>query len=91
MEMEHPTNKRMIKASEFKSKCLKLMDEVADTGEELVITKHGRCVARLVPYREKPKTLFGIDKGKIKILGDIIQPLDVEWELDPLSTMGAGD
>ena len=70
----------MIKASEFKAKCLKLMDEVADNGNEIVITKNGRPVSRLVPYREKPKSLFGIDKGRIKILGDIIEPLDVEWE-----------
>ena len=79
---------RMIKASEFKAKCLKLMDEVADNGNEIVITKNGRPVSRLVPYREKPKSLFGIDKGRIKILGDIIEPLDVEWEA---STGKTGD
>ena len=71
---------RTIKASEFKAKCLKLMDEVADSGHEIVITKNGRPVSRLVPYREKPKSLFGIDKGRIEILGDIIEPLDVVWE-----------
>lgn len=71
---------RTVKASEFKAKCLKLMDEVADSGKEIVITKNGHPVSRLVPYREKPKSLFGIDKGRIKILGDIIEPLDVEWE-----------
>lgn len=54
------------KASEFKAKCLKLMDEVADSGNEIVITKNGQPVSRLVPYREKPKSLFGIDKGRIK-------------------------
>ena len=69
---------RTVKASEFKAKCLKMMDEVADSGDEIVITKHGRPVSRLVPYREKPKSLFGIDKGRIKILGDIIEPLDME-------------
>ena len=71
---------RTIKASEFKAKCLKLMDEVAETGEEIVITKNGRPVSRLAPYREKPKTLFGIDRGKIKVLGDIVAPIDVEWD-----------
>ena len=71
---------RTIKASEFKAKCLKLMDEVADSGHEIVITKNGRPVSRLVPYREKPTSLFGIDKGRIEILGDIIEPLDVVWE-----------
>lgn len=69
-----------IMASEFKAKCLKLMDEVADTGQEIIISKNGRRVARLVPYRKKPESLFGIDAGKIEILGDLIEPLDVEWE-----------
>ena len=80
MSNKQPAGARTIKASEFKAKCLKLMDEVADTGEEIVISKNGRPVARLVPFREKPKNLFGIDKGKIEILGDIVEPLDVEWE-----------
>lgn len=71
-----------IKASEFKAKCLKLMDDVAEGGYEIVITKNGRPVSRLVPYRERPKSLFGIDRGRIEILGDIIGPIDVEWEVD---------
>ena len=71
---------RTIKASEFKAKCLKLMDEVAESGEEIVITKYGRPVSRLTPYRERPASLFGIDRGRIEILGDIIEPLEVEWE-----------
>ena len=71
---------RTMKASEFKAKCLKLMDEVAEQGGQIVITKNGRPVSRLVPYRERPKSLFGIDRGRIEILGDIIEPIDVEWE-----------
>ena len=71
-----------IKASEFKARCLKLMDEVAESGAEIVITKNGRPVSRLVPYRRKPKSLFGIDRGRLEILGDIDGPLDVEWEAE---------
>ena len=37
---------RTIKASEFKANCFKLMDEVAESGEEIVITKNGRPVSR---------------------------------------------
>ena len=69
-----------IRASEFKVKCLELMDEVSETGQEIIISKNGRRVARLVPYGKKPESLFGIDAGKIEILGDLIEPLDVEWE-----------
>ena len=74
------TRVRTIKASEFKARCLNLMNEVAETGAEYVVTKNGRPVSRLVPYRMKPKSLFGIDRGRLEILGDIDEPLDVEWE-----------
>ena len=76
------SNSRTITASEFKAKCLQLMDEVAATAEEIVITKNGRPVSRLMPYREKPKSLFGIDRDIIQIHGDITEPIDVEWEAE---------
>ena len=77
-----PPGARTIKASEFKARCLKLMNEVAETGAEYVITKNGRPVSRLVPCRRKPKSLFGIDRGRLEILGDVDEPLDVEWEAE---------
>lgn len=70
---------REIKASEFKAKCLKLMDEVAASGEELVITKHGRPVAWVVPYRDKPRMTFGRNRESIHITGDIVSPMPAEW------------
>ena len=73
---------RTMKASEFKAKCLQLMDQVADGGGEIVITKRGKPVAKLTSHRERPKTLFGIDRGRLEILGDIISPIDVEWEAE---------
>ena len=73
---------RTMKASEFKAKCLQLMDEVADSGGEVVITKNGKPVSRLVPYRERPKSFFGADRDRMKIVGDIISPIDVEWEAE---------
>ena len=79
------TKSREIPAGEFKAKCLKLMDEVAATGEELVITKRGKPVARLVPAKEERRSLLGCTKGSIKILGDIIEPaLDPGWEQEML-------
>ena len=77
-----PSGVRTIKASEFKAKCLKLMDEVAESGGEIVITKNGRPVSRLVPYRARPESLFGIDRGRFEIIGDIVEPVDVEWEAE---------
>ena len=75
--MKHAT----IKASEFKAKCLQLMDEVNISGEEIVITKNGIPVSRLVPFREKPPTLFAAHKNKITITGDIISPTGENWEV----------
>jgi prevent-host-death family protein len=71
---------KQIKASEFKAKCLRLLDEVAESGEVLVITKNGRAVAEVGPAKRRPKTLFGAHKGMFEIKGDIIEPVDVEWE-----------
>jgi prevent-host-death family protein len=71
---------RTIKASEFKAKCLKLMDEVAATGESLVITKNGEPIAQLSPVARRPKSLWGAHKGLIEIKGDIISPIDFDWE-----------
>ena len=70
---------RTMKASEFKAKCLKLMDEVAENGEEIVITKNGRPVSRLAPYREKRQPWFGADRDLIQIHGDIVEPMPSEW------------
>ncbi len=69
-----------IAAGEFKAKCLKLLDKVAETREPLVITKHGKPVAQVVPITEPEKRLFGSMKGTGVILGDIISPIDVEWD-----------
>ena len=71
---------KTIKAGEFKAKCLRLMDEVAATGESIVITKNGTPVARLAPVIRKPKTLFGALAGAVSVTGDIIAPVDVEWD-----------
>lgn len=76
---EEVVSPREIKASEFKAKCLKLMDEVAASGEELVITKHGRPVSRLVPYRDKARMPFGRNRENIHITGDIVSPMPAEW------------
>ena len=71
---------RIIKASEFKAKCLKIMDEVAASGETVVITKHGIPITELVPAKRRPDTLFGAMKGSVTYMGDIISPTGEEWE-----------
>ena len=82
MNKETGASVRAIGASDFQAQCLKLMDEIAETGQEIVISKNGRLIAKLVPYGKRLETLFGIDAGKIEILGDVVGPLDIAWEAD---------
>ena len=61
-----------LAASEFKAKCLRLLDEVAEQGNTLIITKRGRPVAKVTPISRTPSTLRGSWKGIVKIKGDIV-------------------
>lgn len=74
--------KKTMKASEFKAKCLQVMDEVAETGEGVMITKNGKPVAELVPAKHFEKPLFGSLRGWITVTGDIISPIDEEWDAE---------
>ena len=71
-----------IKASVFKAKCLALMDQVNQSGEEIIITKNGKPVSRLVPYRQQPNTLFGLHTGGIKSNDDLLVPIGEKWSAE---------
>ena len=62
---------RILAAGEFKTNCLRLMDEVHETGTEIIVTKHRRPVVRVIPIRmERPK-LVGSCVDQLQILADI--------------------
>ncbi len=67
---------RAIKASEFKAKCLALLDEVERTGEPVVITKNGKPVAELAPHHSSSSKALGLLKDRLFVTGDIISPID---------------
>jgi len=71
-----------IKASLFKATCLALMDRVNETGEEIIITKNGRPVSRLLPYRDRSVTLFGLHAHQVHLADDLIAPLNDSWDAD---------
>jgi len=73
---------KTISAGVFKTNCLALMDEVQAKREELLITKHGKPVAKLVPIDLDADDIFGFFAGKVHISGDIISPAVPleEWE-----------
>ena len=69
---------RTIPATRFKAECLQLLDEVADSGETIVVTKRGKPVARLLPL-EPPESL----EGSVTFLVDdeeFIAPLCPDWD-----------
>ena len=68
--------KKTINASEFKAKCLGILDDVARTGEGLTILKRGKPIAQVQPVSpvngEYPQsTLF----GTVEVCGDIVEPI----------------
>ena len=105
---------REIAADDFSANCLALIDEVIETGEEILVTKSGKAVVRVGPIAGVPslrgsvlyqgdlvspvvdwpddgepeskftaqgvvRTLFGALAGSIQVLGEIVAPIDVEW------------
>jgi len=65
---------KKMAAGSFKVHCLAVMDEVQAKRETVVITKHGKPVAKLVPANEDTDDIYGFLAGKIAITGDIISP-----------------
>lgn len=68
-----------ISASQFKAKCLSLLDDVASTGGEIVVTKRGRPVAKVVPLDSREDDL----QGSVTYLVDedeLLAPIDVVWD-----------
>lgn len=73
--------KSQIPAGEFKAKCLQLMDEVEKSKQEIVITKYGKPVAKLVPYSQEKKSFYGSLKGSFTHIGDIVSPVsEDDWD-----------
>jgi len=67
-------------ASEFKARCLALLDDVAK-GSTLIITKRGRPIAKVSPVSATAKSLRGSWKGIVKINGDIVKFNEADaWE-----------
>lgn len=69
-------------AGEFKAKCLKVLDDVQRQRKQVIVTKRGKPVAKLVPVNDHPESLIGSMRGTMEILGDIVSPIDVQWEAD---------
>ena len=72
-----------LSAAEFKATCLELMDRVRATGVEYVVTKHGKPVAKLVPYTDpERKPLFGSMKGTVLTYERPLDPIDADYDIN---------
>ena len=75
---------RQVAISEFKAKCLAMIEEVEKTKTPLVITKFGKPVAEVIPPSPKPiSDWIGSMRDCMKIVGDIVSPAtdESEWEV----------
>ena len=72
-----------LPAAEFKARCLELMDRVRDTGAEYVVTKHGKPVAKLVPYTDAGRSsFFGSGKGALLHYDRPFDPIDGDYDIN---------
>jgi prevent-host-death family protein len=70
---------KSVPAAQFKEQCLALLDQVGPDG--IIITKHGKPVAKLVPIHTDTAKLIGSFKGKIKIKRNILST-GVKWDAE---------
>lgn len=70
---------KTVPAAKFKEQCLSLLDRVDPDG--IIITKHGKPVAKLVPVHTDNAKLIGSLKGKLKIKGDILST-GIKWDAE---------
>lgn len=73
-------NPKIMTAAKFKANCMAIIDEVARTKQSVVITKNGKPIADLTPHRSEKQNALGVCKGSLTIVGDIMSPIDVEWD-----------
>lgn len=66
---------RSVPAAKFKANCLSLLDEVARSRTELVVTKRGTPIARVVPLQRVSRG----EKLKVVFIGDVVGPSEPEW------------
>ena len=70
---------KIIAAGSFKAHCLAVMDEVQAKRVTVVITKHGKPVAKLVPADNATDEIYNFLRGKGAVTGDVVSPAIEDW------------
>lgn len=76
-----------VSATTFKATCLELMDDIARTHSEIIVTKHGRPVVRVSPVEPPSVSPVGFLAGSVVSHGDIVSSNEALWTestTDPL-------
>lgn len=73
---------KTVSAGNFKTHCLSLINEVAQSRSIVVVTKYGKPVAKLVPFDTSKDINDKPLRGSVTFLGDVISPIDEAWEAD---------
>jgi prevent-host-death family protein len=71
------TKARSIAVREFEAKCISLVEEVAATGEPVILTKAGEPIAKLVPFKASRPLI-----GSVVWEGDIVSPIGETWDAE---------
>ena len=71
-----------IPAAQFKSQCLALLEQVNQSGQPIVVTKHGKSIVQINPIESDGEEIFGFLSDKGRIVGDIMNTIPVsDWNL----------
>jgi prevent-host-death family protein len=66
---------KQIRASTFKARCLKIIDDIQATGEPVIVTKRGKPVVKVSPAEPEKDGILGFMAGDFEIVGDIESPV----------------
>lgn len=79
-----------VGAAQFKATCLELLDRVRESGHEVVVTKHGKPVARVVPCEAPAKTggYVGCLAGTLVAFDRPLDPVDADWDINQSKSTG---
>jgi prevent-host-death family protein len=75
--------RKTVAAAEFKARCLALLEEVRQTRQPLLVTRHGKPVAEISPVVARNDTNKNPLKDSVLFQGDLVSPLDERWDSAP--------
>jgi prevent-host-death family protein len=73
-------SRKTVAAAEFKARCLALLEEVRQSRQSLLVTRHGKPVAEISPFVAHNDTDENPLKGSVLFQGDLISPIDESWD-----------